>query len=214
MYTQCFYKVLPLYTVQVYSVRILNTEKHMMSTYYYVRVSTSEQTTANQVLAMSDTYAAPTRVFDDSGVSGATPALQRPAFSEMMSLLQPGDKVIVYSISRMGRNALDVLSVIEELKKLNVSLISYTEGFDVSKKTGKMVVTILAAVAEMERETLIERTNAGIRRAQSEGVHCGRSQSEAGSEARRMLADGHTVTEVIAQTGLSKAMVYRLKKAA
>lgn len=185
-----------------------------MKTFYYVRVSTHEQTTQNQIQAISEKHKAADAVFDDSGVSGSTPAMDRPAFSEMMNKVQEGDQVIVYSLSRVGRSALDTLNIIELFKQRGVALVSHTEGFDVTSKMGKFVVTILAGVAEMERETLIERVNAGIKRAQAEGKHCGRAVSSEGAKAREMLAAGDSVADVMRATGLSKAMVYRLKKAA
>lgn len=185
----------------------------MSNTFIYVRVSQNHQTTDNQLYAMRDTaYGKHSDgVFDDTGVSGSVPAMERPQFSEMMSQLQSGDTVVAYSISRLGRSASDTLQVIEQFKGMKVSLISHTEGFDVTKPIGKLVVTILAGVAEMEREVMIERINAGIARAKSEGVHCGRVSTDKGVEARRMLSEGVTVKDVIAQTGMSKSMVYRLK---
>ena len=157
-------------------------------------------------------YAEPDAVYDDSGVSGAIACMDRPAFAAMMSVLLPGDTVIVYSISRLGRTASDTLSVIEEFKRKNIGLVSHTEGFDVTKPVGKLVVTILAGVAEMEREVLRERVKAGMDRAKADGIHCGRSMSDAGVLARDLLSQGVPPSEVILKSGLSKAMVYRLKK--
>ncbi|QZY67683.1 recombinase family protein [Escherichia coli] len=183
-----------------------------MATYYYVRVSTNKQTTQNQVDAMRKVHAAPDAIYDDSGVSGKVPALKRPAFSEMMSTVQPGDRIVCFSISRIGRSAADTLTMVEDMQRKGVTLVSHTEGFDATTTMGKMMLTMLAGFAELEREQMIERINAGLDTARSNGVKLGKKVSPESAQASEMLANGATVGDVIAATGLSRAMVYRLKK--
>ena len=145
----------------------------MSRVFGYGRVSTGEQTVAGQKKAILDRY--PQATFHaDEGISGTVPATQRDKFKAILEFAAPGDSIVVVAIDRIGRNARSVMEVCEELEKRQVSLISLREGFDFSTPTGKMMLTMVAAFAEMELATLKERTKAGMAAAAAAGRHAGR----------------------------------------
>lgn len=147
-----------------------------MAVYGYIRVSTEGkgQTTENQRKALTDAGFAVTEFFSENGVSGSIKAMERPAFVEMMAKAVSGDTVLVVAVDRLGRNAVDVLTVIEEFKARGIKLrVQQFDGVDLTSSTGKLLVTVMAALAEMEKNILIERTHSGIARAKAEGTKFG-----------------------------------------
>ncbi len=142
----------------------------------YVRVSTDDQTCENQRRTISARYTVG-KWFSDDGVSGAVAATQRPAMSALLAYVREGDVVIVAAIDRLGRNTIDVLSTVEALKAKGVSVVSMREGFDLATPAGKLMLTMLAAVAELERENLKARQLAGLERARAEGKSLGRTKA-------------------------------------
>lgn len=141
----------------------------------YARVSTDEQTTANQRHAIEERYNV-SKWFTEEAVSGITKAADRPAMGALINYVREGDTVVVVAIDRLGRNTIDVLSTVEELKAKGVSVVSMREGFDLSTSAGKLMLTMLAAVAELERENIKARQMAGIERSRREGKHLGREK--------------------------------------
>ncbi len=119
-----------------------------MSVIAYIRVSTDDQTTENQRRAIETRYSV-SKWFVEQGVSGAIPALQRPALSELLSYVRENDLVVVVAIDRLGRNTIDVLTTVEALRTKDVSIVSMREGFDLASPAGKLMLTMLAAVAEI-----------------------------------------------------------------
>mgnify|MGYP000426218787 CR=1 FL=1 len=115
----------------------------------YLRVSTGEQSIGAQRHSIEQTHKVETW-FADEGVSGAVEALQRPEFAELFKFIRKGDTLIVPAVDRLGRNTIDVLDTVEALQGKGVSIISLREGFDLSTPIGKAMLTMLAAVAELE----------------------------------------------------------------
>ncbi len=142
----------------------------------YARVSTDDQTCENQRRTISARYAV-AKWFTDDGVSGAVAATERPALAALLAYVREGDVVIVAAIDRLGRNTIDVLSTVEALKAKGVSVVSMREGFDLATPAGKLMLTMLAAVAELERENLKARQLAGLERAKAEGKALGRTKA-------------------------------------
>lgn len=141
----------------------------------YVRVSTDDQTTENQKQAIEGRYKV-SKWFREEGISGAIPAAQRPALAQLLAYVREGDTVVVTAIDRLGRNTIDVLTTVETLKAKGVALVSMREGFDLSTPAGRLMLTMLAAVAELERENIKTRQMAGIERARAEGKRLGREK--------------------------------------
>lgn len=142
----------------------------------YTRVSTDDQTCENQRRTIAERYKVD-KWFTDDGVSGAVAATQRAGLSALLTYVREGDVVVVAAIDRLGRNTLDVLNTVEALKETGAAVISMREGFELATPTGKLMLTMLAAVAELERESLKARQLAGLERARAEGKHLGRKKT-------------------------------------
>ncbi|ENN7516303.1 recombinase family protein [Salmonella enterica] len=179
----------------------------------YVRVSTDDQTTKNQKQEIGKVYNVE-HWYSDDGVSGTKQAMTRPEFRKMFDFIRKGDTLIVTAIDRLGRGVIDVRQTVDALQNKGVKVISMREGYDLSTPTGKAMYTIMATLAELELANMAERRNAGIRRAQSEGKHCGRPTKGDPDIVKSMFDRGMTWQQIAESTGLSKASIYRLRKEA
>lgn len=177
----------------------------------YVRVSTSDQNVENQKQQISDAGYSVTRWFSDEAVGGAVKAAERPGFGELLSYVREGDTLIVIAIDRLGRNTIDVLSTVEMLQTKGVKVVSLREGFDLSTPVGKAMLTMMAGLASLEKDLIEERRTAGIKRAQTEGKHCGRPIKATVEQVQELLAQGLLPAAVQHRLGISKATFYRLK---
>ncbi|KAH0427725.1 recombinase family protein [Paraburkholderia fungorum] len=151
----------------------------MPRTFLYARVSTAEQTTDNQLL---ETKAAGIAVLPRHTVaetiSGSVPAAERPGFSKLLERLDEGDTLVVTKLDRLGRNTTDVVATIDRLAVLGVRVHCLAlKGVDLTSASGKLHMTVLAAVSQFERDLLIERTHAGLARAKAEGKKLGRKDA-------------------------------------
>lgn len=144
----------------------------MTATLAYVRVSTDGQTTEAQRHAIAKKYNV-SEWFGDEATSGAVKALQRDGFKALHQYARRGDTVVVAAIDRLGRDTIDVLETVEALKTKGVAVVSMREGFDLSSPIGKAMLTMLAAVAELERSNIKARQMAGIQKARAQGKKLG-----------------------------------------
>ena len=139
----------------------------------YVRVSSKEQSVENQKQELEKVYKI-NRWFSDEAISGTVKAKERNGMVQLLEYVREGDTVITTAIDRLGRDTIDVLETVEAIKRKGASLISQREGFDLSTPTGEAMLTIMAAMAKLERANMLERQMAGIKRAKAEGVKFGR----------------------------------------
>ena len=146
-------------------------EKHMKIG--YIRVSTTEQNSARQEVLMTEFGV--DQVFIDR-MSGKS--MDRPELKRMMTFVREGDTVIVESISRFARNTRDLLELIDQLAAKSVGFVSKKEAIDTTTPTGKFMLTVFGAVAELEREYILQRQKEGIAVAKSNGVYKGRKPIE------------------------------------
>lgn len=135
----------------------------------YIRVSTQEQNTVRQEVLMQELGAE--QVFIDR-MSGKS--MDRPELKRLMTFVRTGDCVIVESISRFARNTRDLLELIEQLQQKEVQFVSKKEAIDTTTPTGKFMLTVFGAVAELEREYILQRQREGIAIAKANGVYKGR----------------------------------------
>ena len=135
----------------------------------YIRVSTAEQNTVRQEELMQKLGV--DEIYIDR-ISGKTTA--RPELQKMMQYVRKGDTVIVESISRFARNTRNLLDLVEKLTAKGVEFVSQKETIDTTTPTGKFMLTVFAAVAELEREYILQRQREGIEIAKSNGVYKGR----------------------------------------
>ena len=139
----------------------------------YIRISTTDQNTARQEVLMKELNVE--QVFIDR-MSGKN--TDRPELKKMMGFVREGDTVIVESISRFARNTKDLLDLVEQLTTKRVEFISKKEAIDTTTPTGKFMLTVFGAVAELEREYILQRQREGIAIAKQNGVYKGRKPIE------------------------------------
>jgi DNA invertase Pin-like site-specific DNA recombinase len=176
----------------------------------YARTSTESQRMDLQVDALR--RAGATEIYSEHA-SGALSSQDRHELAMLLECLQPGDTLVVYALSRLGRSVVDVLTTIQTLTARGVLVKSTTESLDTGTPMGRMCVAMLSAFAEMEREIIVERVNAGIQAAKARGVKLGRKKADT-ALAEELLAQGRTIAEVVAATGLSASTLKRARRAA
>ena len=140
---------------------------------FYVRVSTEEQNEARQVKAAEEIGAE--KIFIDKA-SGKN--ADRQQLKEMLAFVREGDIVYCSDISRIARNTKDLLSIVEELKKKKVDFISLKENIDTTTPQGQFMLTVFGALAELERENILQRQAEGIAIAKAQGKYKGRKQMD------------------------------------
>ncbi len=179
----------------------------------YIRVSTQEQNTIRQEILMEHLGVDELYIDRASGKNA-----QRPELQKMMEYVRRGDTVIVESISRFARNTRDLLELVERLAGKGVEFISQKEAIDTTTPTGKFMLTVFGAVAELEREYILQRQREGIAAAKSQGRYKGRKPIEPpGLDAvmRRWRAEeadssrSHEKAELVAQHILSESKKIR-----
>ncbi|WP_319784480.1 recombinase family protein [Oceanisphaera sp. IT1-181] len=176
----------------------------------YARVSTSEQSTGAQQHQIEQVYKID-RWFIDDAVSGTVAAMQRPSFKACLEYLREGDQLIVAAIDRLGRSTLDVLNTVELLQEKGVHVTSQREGFDVGTPIGKAMLTMLAAVAELERSNIKSRQAQGIAKAKEQGKHLGRPRDiEKEAKIIELLKASESKTAIAKKIGVGRSTVYRL----
>ncbi len=186
----------------------------MARTFAYCRVSTADQTTDNQMqeIVTAGFAVEPQRAVTET-ISGSVAALERPGFAKLLDRLESGDVLIVTKLDRLGRNAMDVRATVERLAAVGVRVHCLAlGGVDLTSPAGKMTMGVIAAVAEFERDLLIERTQAGLTRAKAEGKALGRPSALSAAqlaEVRAKRAAGETLGGLAKAYGVSRAAIQR-----
>lgn len=184
----------------------------MSRTFLYCRVSTADQRTENQVqevkAAAFDVQSS--RVIEET-ISGSIAANERPGFQKLLDRMESGDVLIVTKLDRLGRNAMDVRQTVERLAEGGIRVHCLAlGGVDLTSAAGKMTMQVLGAVAEFERDLLIERTQAGLKRAKSEGKKLGRPEATATtSDVQRLKAQDMSQSQVADALRIGIATVKR-----
>jgi len=191
----------------------------MSRLFAYCRVSTADQTAENQVreIEVAGFKIEPHRVVAET-ISGGTPASQRPGFAKVLDRLESGDLLVVTKLDRLGRNVIDVRQTVDLLTERGVKVHCLAlGGADLTSSAGKMVMSVLGAVAEFERDLIRERTSAGLDRARAEGKTPGRP-SRLTSEQRREIVDrlakGETIYALAKEFGVDRRLIQRARDAA
>lgn len=170
---------------------VIETGKEIVvAVHAYLRVSKDDQTTENQRKMIADAGFAVDTYHSEDGVSGSMAAEDRPTFSAMSKQLQAGDTVVCTMVDRLGRSASDVLATVESFKHRNIRIrIMQFDGIDLTSSMGKMVLTMLAACAEFERNLIVERTVAGLARTKAQGTMLGSPLKVEPSTLEGMITD-------------------------
>jgi putative DNA-invertase from lambdoid prophage Rac len=190
----------------------------MARTFAYLRVSTSGQTTENQLreIEVAGFAIEKHRVVSET-VSGSSALEQRPGFLKLLDRMERGDVLIVTKMDRLGRSALDVTSTVDKLAAMGVRVHCLAlGGADLTSAAGRMTMQVLNAVAQFERDLLIERTNSGLARAKAEGTTLGRPSAldvQQQAAVREALKAGASVAAVAKQFDTSRQTIMRVRDA-
>lgn len=189
----------------------------MARTFAYCRVSTTDQTTDNQVreIEAAGFTVDPRRVVAET-VSGSVATSERRGFAQLLNRLEAGDVLIVTKLDRLGRNAMDVRATIEALSGMGVRVHCLAlGGVDLTSPAGKMTMQVISAVAEFERDLLIERTHAGLRRAKAQGASLCRPSTLSPTDQRSIIqrrANGVSLGALAKEYGVSRSAIQRVEK--
>ncbi|WP_186153524.1 recombinase family protein [Burkholderia gladioli] len=190
----------------------------MSRTFAYARVSTTDQTAANQLREIEAAgFSVDKRRVVTESISGSVSAHQRPGFSELLLKMEEGDILIVTKLDHLGRNAMDVRATVEMLAERGIRIHCLAlGGVDLTSAAGRMTMQVLNAVAEFERDLLIERTQSGIARARAEGKTMGRPTAltkQQQIEVRHLLGEGASVAALAKQYETSRQTIMRVRDA-
>jgi putative DNA-invertase from lambdoid prophage Rac len=192
------------------------TKEIHMAVFAYGRVSTKDQTTENQRQEIERAGYVVEYWFADEGVSGKTSASQRPQFKALLGQIRNGETLVVSKLDRLGRDAHDVGATIKALAARKIEVIVLQLGkLDLTSPPGKLMLNMLAAVAEMERDLLVERTQAGLARAKSEGKTLGRPTKTTDGQRAEIIdlhSKGSSISALSRIYGISRASVMRIAK--
>lgn len=187
----------------------------MARVFAYCRVSTGDQTTDNQVLELrSAGFDLDDRRIVTETVSGSTPARERKEFARLLDRLEADDVLVVTKLDRLGRSALDIRSVVDALAAIGVRTHCLAlGGVDLTSPAGRMTMGVISAVAEFERDLIVERTQAGLRRAKASGKKLGRRASLSANQQSEVLAAlsvGASLGALAKRYGVSKSAIQRI----
>lgn len=187
----------------------------MSKTYIgYARVSTDEQNEARQLESFADYSEKITKIFTDK-MSGK--AANRPQLKAMLDYVREGDVVVVSDFSRLARSTTDMLQIVKELTDKGVALISIKENVDTDTPQGRFMLTIFAALAELERETILQRQREGISIAKKQGKYKGRkplsfNEEQFRAECQKWRNGEQTATDTMKKLGIKRNRFYELVK--
>lgn len=188
----------------------------MSRVFAYCRVSTLDQSPENQVTEVraAGFEVQPRRVVRET-ISGGVAARDRPEFARLFDRLEAGDILVVTKLDRLGRNAIDVRTTVEELMARGVRVHCLAlGGVDLTSPAGKMTMGVIAAVAEFERDLLRERTAAGLQRVKDQGVTLGRPRSLTEHQVTKVaeqLRDGASVAALARSFNTSRQTIMRVR---
>jgi len=196
----------------------------MKKTIIYTRVSTKKQTTDSQMATCKEyaerSGAKDITFIDDIGVSGGTAAEKRKGFADILYLVDRRmvETVIVYSVDRLGRNLLDILQIAQRLEDKGVALVIVKNGIDTGSGQGKMMLSVLGMVAEMERDFIRGRIKDGMAAAKERGVKLGRKKTFLSLAQRKSIlnrrAAGVGISRLAKEFKVGVAQIYKVLEAA
>jgi DNA invertase Pin-like site-specific DNA recombinase len=186
----------------------------------YLRVSTSEQTTANQeaelLLACARHDWEVVKIFQDPGISGAKGRDKRPQFDQLCRAIarREFDLVAAWSVDRIGRSLTDLIGFLSDIHSAGIGLYLHQQGLDTTTSSGRAMFGMLSVFAEYERAILRERTVAGLRRAVTQGKRLGRPKIASDREAavRAALTQGDGVVKIARALGVGVGTVLRIRR--
>ncbi|PPF91312.1 invertase [Clavibacter michiganensis] len=180
----------------------------------HTRVSTASQDAQLQLDALVKSGAQKRDVFADV-TSGSRTAIERPGMRTLLEYAEDADTIVVWRLDRLGRSMLDVLSTVKLLRERGVEIRPISDGIDPTTTSGRLMLNMLASLAEYERELIVERVNAGIAVARENGTRFGRPPLDPTVVAAKLQivdegrARGKTAEDAARLVGWSRATLYR-----
>jgi len=194
----------------------LLTKNTMSRTFAYARVSTIEQETENQIAEIKAAgFAVEQHRTIAETVSGSVAIAKRAGFTRLLDKMEQGDVLIVTKLDRLGRDAIDVSSTVAKLEALDIRVHCLAlGGVDLTSSAGKLTMGVINAVAQFERDLLIERTQAGLVRARAEGKRMGRPPALSTAQQLDVnirLQAGNAVAAIARDIGVSRQTIMRAR---
>lgn len=181
-----------------------------MRLFGYARVSTKQQSLDIQMASLKEAGVLESRIFHDKSTGSN---MERPGLQTLKLKVEAGDMIYVTKLDRLGRDTLDMISLIKEFDALGVSLRFLQDGIATDGAMGKMIITILSAVAQAERARILERTNEGRQAALANGVKFGRKPTIDREAVIALTKQGKNPTEIAKTLGISRGGVYKARQA-
>ena len=178
-----------------------------MRLFGYARVSTNQQSLDIQVKALREAGVGASRIFADKA-SGSR--VNREGLEMLRVKVEEGDVILVKKLDRLGRDTADMIALIKEFDGMGVSARFLDDGISTEGTPGKMVVTILSAVAQAERQRILERTNEGRMEAKAKGVKFGRNRTIDRKKILALHEKGMGAASIARQVGIGRSTVYKL----
>ena len=180
-----------------------------MRQFGYARVSTSQQSLDIQVQRLLNEGVKEHRIFTDKVTGSNT---DREGLQTLLMKVEKGDIVLVTKLDRLGRDTADMVNLIEKFDEIGVLIKFLDDGISTEGTMGKMVVTILSAVAKAERARILERTNEGRIEAKKKGIKFGRKQSIDHNKVMELKNNGYGATRISQEMNISRSAVYNILK--
>lgn len=190
----------------------------MTRIFAYVRVSTAQQKTENQIreFEAAGFSIEPHRIITET-ISGSMPIVRRQGFSLLLDKMEKDDVLVVTKLDRLGRDAIDVTLTVEKLENLGIRVHCLAlGGVDLTSSAGKMTMGVINIMAQFERDLLIERTQSGLARAKSMGKKLGRPNILSGVQqklALNELQEGKTISSIARSLNISRQTIMRVRDA-
>lgn len=198
----------------MYLVDSLSTNQYMgqfgMRLFGYARVSTSQQSLELQVQKLRSAGVETSRIFTDKATGSHT---DREGLNLLRVKVEKGDAILATRLDRLGRDTADMAQLIKEFDEMGVAVRFIDDGISTEGTMGKMVVTILSAVAQAERQRILERTNEGRVEARAKGIRFGRKPSVDRDRLLGLHKKGMGGTEIAKELGIARSTFYKILKA-
>jgi putative DNA-invertase from lambdoid prophage Rac len=190
-----------------------------MATFAYLRISTKDQTTEQQLTHIESAgyKIEKDRVFIERGVSGKVPALQREQFQRLNDRLSSSNTLVVNRLDRLGRDILDVITTVRDLTERGIKLVVLGLGTLDNSAQSNLTLNMLAAISEFERQIISERTKSKLDQLKRDGVKLGRpvkvGNDELKTKAKNLITGGLSLRKTAAELNVSLSTIQRMMKA-
>ncbi|MFT6332065.1 MAG: DNA invertase Pin-like site-specific DNA recombinase [Lentimonas sp.] len=180
-----------------------------MRLFGYSRVLTSNQSLDLQIKSLKNAGVNSNRIFTDKASEKNS---DREGLKTLLIKVEEGDVILVTKLDRLGRDTADMIQLIKEFDNMNVAIRFLDDGISTEGTMGKMIVTILSAVAQAERQRILERTNEGRLEAKAKGIKFGRKRTVDRKKVKKLFEEGMSAIKIAKEMGIGRSTVYKLLK--